>query len=548
VQGRATARPRHEDLVESQALQQILGSRFACPRITWLYGAVFGATPAPTPAMMDADVEKRDAGEEGFLHHTAPTFGVKPNKRLDAKAPLMEYERWNRDWARGSGDDPKGLAREYEGYIRDLDKDHGHDPGLIFARDLTHQVEKYHGTGSDLAKQFVTLLADRPDLQRQYLGGEVPKAPPIGTFKPGGLEGVRQWIDQDRAANGLAPRYAIPAVARGGEDVTVQRMSARGLPAPQAHNLFDFAQEMQGLPEDEAPAQQGAAREQEVEFRRDEPIQLAQATPSQPRPAATPGSNRRPLPPQAPLTRYDHAIGSEDRTPVPRLTTIGRNQTPTEDDQVRHEVFVRAARQLRGAGPRVQETLRHLWQTEGGDWIDQSETAASSGVTQGAYNRTVVAGGRVADLQGIRTPGHVPTDRRPEVMRDALDQLLARAGGSAALERFEDQTVANAIASTVYYVGPSDGGTAVREALKKTVGDSPPPAMADILQAGSVSKDLMDILVPTLADPTRRDAFLENLADARVPHLAKQLKKAPDALTEAELEAINRYRPSRMGR
>jgi hypothetical protein len=359
---------------------------------------------------------------------------------------------------------------------------------------------------------------------------------------------VKNFIDQDRAANGIAPRYAIPAVSRGAENVTLQRMSARGLPAPEAHNLLQLAQEMQGLPEDEAPAQHGAAREQEVEIRRDEPIQLAQATPSQPRPAVVAGSNRRPLPPQAPFTRYDHAIGSEDRTPVPRLTTIGRNQTPTEDDQVRHEVFVRAARQLRGAGPRVQETLRHLWQTEGGDWIDQSETAASSGVTQRAYNRTVVAGGRVADLQGIRTPGHVPTDRRPEVMRDTLDQFLARAGGSAALDRFADQTVANAIASTVYYVGPSDGGTAVREALKKTVGSDPPVEIQKLRPSGALRTDVVNELVPILRDPARREAFLENLADARVPHLAKQLGKAPEALTEAELEAINRYRPSRQVR
>jgi hypothetical protein len=144
-------------------------------------------------------------------------------------------------------------AREYETYIRDLDKDHGHDPGLIFARDLTKQVEKYHGRGSDLAKQFVTLLADRPDLQRQYLGGEIPKAPPIGIFKPGGEDGVKNFIDQDRAANGLAPRYAIPAVSRGGaEDVTLQRMSARGLPEPEAHNLLQLTQEMQGTPEDQA--------------------------------------------------------------------------------------------------------------------------------------------------------------------------------------------------------------------------------------------------------------------------------------------------------
>ncbi|MCM0022026.1 MAG: hypothetical protein NBV67_18715, partial [Tagaea sp.] len=160
--------------------------------------------------------------------------------------------------------DPKGLAPEYESYIRDLDKDHGHDPGLIFARDLTQQVEKYHGKGSELAKQFVTLLADRPDLQREYLGGEVPKAPPIGTFKPGGEAGVKAWIDQDRVTNGLKPRYAVPAVARGGENVTEQRVSARGLPATEAINLFDLAQEIQGLPEDGAPAQSPETEDQPV--------------------------------------------------------------------------------------------------------------------------------------------------------------------------------------------------------------------------------------------------------------------------------------------
>jgi hypothetical protein len=215
-----------------------------------LYGNVFGAMPAPTPAMMDAHVEKRDAGEEGFLHDTAPTFGVKPNPRLDRKAPLMEFERWNRDWARGSGNDPKGLAREYETYIRDLDKDHGHDPGLIFARDLTQQVEKYHGRGSDMAKQFVTLLADRPDLQRQYLGGEVPKAPPVGTFKPGGLDGVKNFIDQDRVANGIAPRYAIPAAAQAQDTPQLQRLSSSGAaPAPIAANLLEYGQHY-GLPQE----------------------------------------------------------------------------------------------------------------------------------------------------------------------------------------------------------------------------------------------------------------------------------------------------------
>jgi hypothetical protein len=133
-------------------------------------------------------------------------------------------------------------------------------------------------------------------------------------------------------------------------------------------------------------------------------------------------------------------------------------------------------------------------------------------------------------------------------MRDTLDQLLARAGGSAALERFEDQTVANAIASTVYYVGPTDGGTSIREALRKTVGDNPPTGVAQLPATGALRPDVIAELLPVLRDPARRDAFLENLANARVPHLARQLGKAPEKLTEGELEAINRYRPWRQAR
>jgi hypothetical protein len=214
-----------------------------------LYGNVFGRTPAPTPAMVDANAEVTHAGEDGFLYDQGPTFALKPNRRLDGKAHRMEYERWNRDWARGSGDNPKSLAPEYESYIRQIDPKEGHDPGLIFARDIVEQVGKYHGqaNGAELAKHLAVRLSDRPDLQQQLLGGPVPTSPPIGTFKDGTGDGAKAWIDNDRVANGLPPKF--------GKQAPVQRLSARAAPAsnaePDPKNLLEYGPNS-GLPEDEA--------------------------------------------------------------------------------------------------------------------------------------------------------------------------------------------------------------------------------------------------------------------------------------------------------
>jgi hypothetical protein len=106
---------------------------------------------------MDAHVERKEAGEEGFLWDSAPAPLPKPNQRLDGKAHLMDYERWNRDWA-WNAQDPASYAQEYENYIRASDKDHGNDPGLIFARDFTKQVEELHGTGGQFAKALLARL------------------------------------------------------------------------------------------------------------------------------------------------------------------------------------------------------------------------------------------------------------------------------------------------------------------------------------------------------------------------------------------------------
>ncbi|MCM0021601.1 MAG: hypothetical protein NBV67_16535, partial [Tagaea sp.] len=239
-----------------------------------------------------------------------------------------------------------------------------------FARDLTQQVEKYHGKGGELAKQFVTLLADRPDLQREYLGGEVPKAPPIGTFKPGGEEGVKAWIDQDRVANGLKPRYAIPAVARGGENATEQRVSARGLPASKPINLFDLAQEIQGLPEDWAQAQNPPhepdqpnprpvdtpvqrTSEKNPDERPEQPLAptLGEVDPNQMTPVPKPEKPEAPPPPAPAPERRPHADVSDQH--LRAMIASARIADRSEDQKMRemndrHQILqrqVQAARQ-----------------------------------------------------------------------------------------------------------------------------------------------------------------------------------------------------------
>ncbi|MCM0021921.1 MAG: hypothetical protein NBV67_18190 [Tagaea sp.] len=105
------------------------------------------------------------------------------------------------------------------------------------------------------------MLADRPDLQREYLGGEVPKAPPIGTFKPGGEESVKAWIDQDRVANGLKPRYAVPISTNTRNMAPALPTSSRTEPAaqdtPDPKNLLEYGPNF-GLPEDEGLRQAAA--------------------------------------------------------------------------------------------------------------------------------------------------------------------------------------------------------------------------------------------------------------------------------------------------
>lgn len=450
-----------------------------------LYGGEYAPFPAPTPAMIDAHHARRDQGEDGFLVDRWPALDVRPHPRLDPLQKDFGFDDWNEDWVRFQA----GQRGTFDGMPEELLKNIAQNDvrGIVQARDVARRWAAYRPEdGSAFARRMVQALEGKPILQSAFLAGPVPQSPPLGVPTPTGLADYRKFVLNARAAEGIAE----PA-------------SQAEPPAP-------------AINADEAPL-----------------VQVAQAG--------------KPTPPRAPLTRGDKPIGADDRNPVPTMESIGRDGKPSEDDRKRHEVFVRASRQLPGAGPRELEVLRHIYMTEGGDHIDPSGTKASSGVIASTFE-AMKKSGKFPDLKDVKEPGDIPTDRRPEVMREYLNGALAKAGGGAALERFEDQTVANAVASAVFYQGATGGGTAVRQALKETVKDDPPPGMTRVDNKGTITNILMEELVPVLKDPAKRDAFLENLADARIPILEAAVGKKPGELTDAETRAINDYRPSRARR
>jgi hypothetical protein len=568
-------------------------------KMTEQFGGLLGDYKAPSPWQSDTHHRMRDAGYAGFLKPQRQELLMPPIPGLPK--PDDTILGANHSLVRTVRDD--GM-QDVAGWMAKRVRAGG--DGVVEARNFVDQLEQLMpGEGTTAIRGILQRLADTPDLQRAFFGGPVIELAPVGVFEQDGPQRyeealkTRPWEEYElgrrhRPSDERPPEplgtHKIETPEEGARNrVPISYDTRAGTQAPAIDDgMLDPAkwpEHMRGqgqMAEATVPPTQDEEISGEAtatDYADDDPEALLAAQAQQPQPGQQPrppqNQNRqpqrpqapapaqpqlpqntppqvrtestgRPLPPRSALTRYDEAIGSHDRGPIPHLDRIGRSQTPTDDDRARHEVFVRAARQLQGTSPIVQETLRHFWVTEGGDWIDRSKTAASSGIIESTY-RGIAKSGRVADLQGIAAPGDIPTDRRPEVMRDALDQILSSAGGIGVLDRFGDQTVANAIASTVYYVGPK-GGTAIREALIKTAGENPPESIRKIQSTGALRRDVVDEVERVLRAPENRDVFLENLANARVPLLAAALGKDTSKLTDGELEAINRYRPSRRGR
>ena len=386
-----------------------------------LYGDVFGKAPAPTPAMVDANAEVTHAGEDGFLFDKGLRFGVRPNKRLDGKAHLMEFERWNREWARGSGNDPTSLAPEYDSYIRDLDAEHGHDPGLIFARDLVQQVGKFHGdaNGAELAKALAVRLSDRPDLQRELLGGEIPKAPPIGMFKPGGEERIKAWIDQDRIANGVAPRYTpaqsdVPVLRTSSRAGSASQDAAQGQPDPA--NLLEYGPNF-GLPEDWALAQQPPHEPDQPNPR---PVDPPSQSDSQGKPDDKPEASRAPSAGEVDPNQMT-PVPKPEVAPVPPPPALAPERRPHADATNQHlQAMIASARNAVRAADQNMGQLSDRYRMLAAQVADKQQQAfvdaaqaSGAGAAEGGARYLVDAD----VIPGQKSPGRAPSSTMGGLLR-----------------------------------------------------------------------------------------------------------------------------------
>jgi murein DD-endopeptidase MepM/ murein hydrolase activator NlpD len=143
------------------------------------------------------------------------------------------------------------------------------------------------------------------------MGGAVPQSPPIGTFKPGGEDAVKEWIDDDRIANGIKPRYRPLAAAFDTPPVLRANANAPATPAdPDPNNLLEYGQNY-GYLGDETP-----------------PQQIAQAPAPQPPPAPAPPravhTPNAPVP-DAPEERFPNPGGLRE-TPEQRRQRIENQQ------------------------------------------------------------------------------------------------------------------------------------------------------------------------------------------------------------------------------
>jgi len=455
-----------------------------------LYGGEYAPFPAPSPSMIDAHHTRRDQGEDGFLVDRWPALEVRPHPRLDPLRKDFGFDDWNEDWVRFQA----GQRGSFDGMPEELLKNIAQNDvrGIVQARDVAQRWAAHRpDDASNFARRMVQMLEGSPILQSAFLAGPVPQSPPLGVPTATGLADYGKFVLNARAAEG---------------DVALPQSEA-----PEA--------------ETPAPAADGASNDDDTP-----PVQVAAVTWD---------------PPRAPTTRSEKAIGADDKTPVPPMKTINRSGgKPDDDDQKRYEVFVRASRQLPGVGARELETLEHIYQAEGGERINQKGTRASSGITIKTLEESQKRG-KVQGIGDIKEPGDIPSDRRPEVMHDYLDEALKKAGGSKVLEEFDDQKVANAIAVSIFHHGPTGGGNVIRKALKKTTADDPPAGMKDVDDRGNLTEYVTNVLVPLTKNPKKRDAFLENLADARFEYLKRP--RVPAGKGTDEDSAVTDYLPSPAG-
>lgn len=186
--------------------------------------------------------------------------------------------------------------------------------------------------------------------------------------------------------------------------------------------------------------------------------------------------------------------------------------------------FNTAVGKLSGVSDNEKFVYGQIYAAEGGDHIDPNSNA-SSGITPQTLEDARKAGA-VPGLDKVQNPGDLSTDQRAGVMRWYFDKTMARAGGSAALDKINDKLAAGALADTLYRHGSSGGATLIQKAINRVNGNQ------NLKVDGGMGNDTLKAYSDLLSKPETRNKLLNELAEMR------------DRATEGkETARMDHYRP-----
>lgn len=161
--------------------------------------------------------------------------------------------------------------------------------------------------------------------------------------------------------------------------------------------------------------------------------------------------------------------------------------------------------------PGVSDTEKfvygQIYAAEGGDQVD-SKSQASSGITPQTLEDARKVGA-IPGLDKVQSPGELNAEQRAGVMRWYFDKTLARAGGSAALDKINDRLAAANLADTLFRHGSSGGATLIQKAINDVNGNN------KLKVDGGMGPDTLKAYTDLLAKPETRNKLLNKLAKLR---------------------------------
>lgn len=519
------------------------------------FGGLLGDYEAPSPKQSDTHHRMRDAGHQGFLKARRQDLLLPPIPGLPK--PNENMRGGNHSLVRTVRD--KGMQQTPD-YMANLVRWQGQD-GVVEARDFVDQLDRLMpGEGTKAIRGILGALADIPGLQRAFFGGPVIEIAPIGVFEQDGQLRYEQalkdrpWEEADRARRpGDNPQVRTLQYRPERDDVGLTERKLPYRPDAEAGKYEAIPLRATGSTEDAGappdpndlldPRDRGSSAQADGVRLASASAEMLQQRP--PQGTETDGGIVfRPSDPRSPLTADTIGRGHDAQIEVPPVPAHKKDLFASERMRAGWEYFNRALGVLPNASANEIAALRDMYATEGGD-KPHGTNAATTGITQTAFDDMKRRGTLPQDLRQYQHPRDIPADRRPELLRAYFDVAMRNAGGHRAFERIPDPDAAKALASTMAFQGEVRGATAIHNALRIVNPQENPDVSLRIPDTETLSARSIDAFVEAVADPKRRDAFLNALADERVRlHLGRVDRRGNlIAPHPGDVPTIDGYRP-----